>query len=232
MTGIGTKGTAMKFSRFDELTRELASGRSRRDVLRMMIGGAAGFAALRMTEGVEAQGTCVFETGAPCESNANCCEPYVCFEGQCDIPKGCVDPGLLCVDDFPCCEGSICVEGVCSEAGICIAGGQACDIVVDECCAPYTCFEGLCDIPRGCVGTGQPCADDFPCCDGVTCVGGYCAASGDDDGTGDVTTLPTTGVGSTGNDSPEWLGAAIAGGAAAAIVAKTIRAKNDPAEQA
>jgi hypothetical protein len=223
----------MKTNRFDEMTKQLAAGRSRRDLLRMMIGGAAAIAAVRVVDRVEAQGTCVFETGASCESNANCCEPYVCFEAQCDIPKGCVDPGQLCVDDFPCCDGSLCVEGVCSEAGICIGSGGQCDVVVDECCAPYTCFEGICDIPRGCVGEGDPCAIDFPCCDDAVCVSGVCTTPDDDDDDDDVgvTSLPETGSGATAGDASTWTGAALAGGAAAVVAAKILRSNNETSEQ-
>jgi hypothetical protein len=126
----------MDKNRFDGLAKALAQGTSRRDVLRGMMGGVAAGAAITIMprsvgaalqddEDANLEEICA-GSGEACEMvEGSCCEPYTCFEGICDIPRGCVGEGLPCVDDFPCCEdeGLTCVDGICAvetEA----AGGQ------------------------------------------------------------------------------------------------------------
>ena len=199
----------MDRDRFDALTRAFATSANRRSVLKGFFAGTAVAATSGMLVQAHAgaQDTCAAFAEA-CENvEGSCCEPYTCFEGQCDLPKGCVSEGLPCVDEFPCCEdeGLSCVEGVCAAStGTCAGSGEPCEMVEGSCCAPYTCFEAICDIPRGCVGEGLPCVDDFPCCDdeGLTCLDGVCAVAT----CGEVGTLPTLEPAIHEGLAPGWCG--------------------------
>ncbi|MCA9859521.1 MAG: hypothetical protein KC438_07360, partial [Thermomicrobiales bacterium] len=46
----------------------------------------------------------------------SCASPYTCFEGACDLPRGCVGEGQRAVSDFSCCEedGLVDIDGICT----------------------------------------------------------------------------------------------------------------------
>jgi hypothetical protein len=110
----------MDRDRFDDLTRAMAKGASRRDVLKGMLGGvAAGAAVITLPEMVGAQDTCI-EPGGECEMAEGavaCCGSYTCFEALCDNARGCWEVEDECDDQFPCCDETMtCVEGTCTVA--------------------------------------------------------------------------------------------------------------------
>jgi len=102
----------MDGQRFDELTRALVSGTSRRRVLGGIVGAALGAVGLRKTRGVDAQGCGEFNDA--CFNNGECCS------GECFIPQGrrrgkctCEE---LCVGGTVCCpEGQSCSNDECVD---------------------------------------------------------------------------------------------------------------------
>ena len=104
----------MDQQRFDSVTRMLGAGRSRRQVMKAMAGGAI---ALTAVEHASAQ-TCGV-LGDECDivnENADCCNGLVCFEAICDNPSGlCMAEDEYCgSNDFECCEGLDCVSDYCA----------------------------------------------------------------------------------------------------------------------
>ena len=103
----------MDNQRFDRFTRVLASGKSRREMLRLLASGSVGALAL---------GATVINAGAQdaeplaCNSHADCqdsnpCTFNRCFHGHC-VTK--IRPnGAKCPDDGNFCTTDICYEGVC-----------------------------------------------------------------------------------------------------------------------
>src|SRR3712207_3920167 len=106
----------MNANRFDALARALASGTSRRRVLR-------GLAALG-SGGVLASPLLVRAVGTPCDEDADCPDGEICFNGSCQTLTGCVR-GQACLSDATCCRGESCCGGICVEGNSCAeaAGG-------------------------------------------------------------------------------------------------------------
>jgi hypothetical protein len=119
--------------RFDELTRLIAQGRSRREVLRLIAGGLVGGVAATSVVGsqVFAQDECAGD-GESCE-DMDCCEGYGCnadltceasgggcgLEGESCEDQDCCE-GLTCSDDLACVipdEGEAAAEGTPSGTG-------------------------------------------------------------------------------------------------------------------
>jgi LPXTG-motif cell wall-anchored protein len=110
----------MDRNRFDDLTRAMAAGASRRDLLKGVLGGvAAGAAVTVMPEMVGAQETCI-EPGDECvmeEGAVACCGSYTCFEALCDNARGCWEVEDACDENYPCCDETMtCVDGTCAVA--------------------------------------------------------------------------------------------------------------------
>jgi LPXTG-motif cell wall-anchored protein len=108
----------MDRNRFDDLTRAMAAGASRRDLLKGVLGGvAAGAAVTVMPEMVGAQDETCIEPGGECEMEEGavaCCGSYTCFEAICDNARGCWEAEDTCDDQFPCCDETLsCVDGTC-----------------------------------------------------------------------------------------------------------------------
>ena len=105
----------MDHQRFDEFTRQIGVGRSRRQVIKLLAGGlAAGLL------GVAGRGRAAAQTcgvlGDDCTGNADCCTGLVCFEALCDNPSGlCMDEGEFCGSaGLECCEGLDCTDDYCA----------------------------------------------------------------------------------------------------------------------
>lgn len=108
----------MDRTRFDELTKALAKGASRRSVIKGMLGGVAAGAGISIVpQMTSAQDDICIEPLGECEMSDEatpCCGSYTCFEGLCDNAKGCWEVEDECDDEFPCCDSSMtCVEGTC-----------------------------------------------------------------------------------------------------------------------
>ncbi len=121
--------------KFDDLTRTMALGKSRRSVIKGLFGGVVGTIAIagRPAYGALAQTSCMIDDDCPdselcCDSfcrdieccidnpdpNSTCPEGTSCFEGYCD-------PIILgCGNDDECAGDEICCEGVCAAIACCI----------------------------------------------------------------------------------------------------------------
>ena len=109
----------MDRTRFDELTKALATGASRRSVLKGVLGGVAAGAGVTIVPQVAgAQDDVCIEPMGECEmveGATPCCGSYTCFEALCDNARGCWEVGDECDAEFPCCDDSLtCVDGTCS----------------------------------------------------------------------------------------------------------------------
>ncbi len=211
----------MDIRKFDDLTRSMAAGKSRRTVIKGLFGGVVGGIAIagRPAYGALAQDTCEIdddcETGICCggvcaniqcciddeDPNARCSEGTSCFEGYCD-------PIVLgCGSDDECASDEICCNGVCAAIECCIDDEDP----NARCPEGTTCFEGYCDVVCEIAG----CEDGDCCCDDGTC-SSYCCET-------PVVVLPNTGSGSE-SEGGAWVAAAAIGGAAAYLAARKVRA--------
>lgn len=150
--------------RFDELTRQLGRGISRRTVLSGLAGSALG-AVLGLGGSRDASAACR-KGGAVCRKDGDCCTG-VCGEidasgrGRCQCEPGLTLCGTQCrslsSDAKHCggcdhkCPGSVCGRGVCND-GVC----------------------GLSPLPNS---NGRPCNDGNRCTTGDVCNEGVCAGA-------------------------------------------------------
>jgi hypothetical protein len=182
---------------FDTLTMMLATGNTRRQLLRRIIGGAIGLSAIGAAGGRTLAQSCagIQESCA----DIDCCEGYGCDENDiCIAAAECADFGEGCLTGGQCCGAYFCSEGgTCIAAAECAEPGQRCK-VDENCCGDLVCDErGACANP-----------------------------SGDVDGSGGTATeLPGTGTGTTAS-STNWLaGAAVAVAGASVIGGARLRAQ-------
>ena len=220
----------MDKKKFDELTRTLAAGQSRRSVIKGLFGGVVGGIAVagRPAYGVLAQ-------SVPCSDAEPCADGYICCAGYCSGLECCIDnpdPNATCPEGTSCFEGQcdpimlgcgsdeecaadeICCAGVCAAIQCCIdeADPNA------RCPEGTTCFEGYCDSPCDIRG----CADGQCCCDDGGCSAACCESP--------IAVLPATGSGAASTGST-WVAAAAAGGVAAYLAARKTRpVENDSVE--
>jgi hypothetical protein len=178
--------------RFDNLARAVATGSSRRTVLK---GLAAGLAATGLRFGqpglVFAQNT--VPLGGQCSSlgaNTECSQAggaVVCSDngiirdGQFNC---CRNAGGACTADFHCCGGAVCSNGSCGGGGG--AGGRG---LGAECTSTSQCSQAggsvvcasnavLGDGERNCCrNTGGACTADLQCCANLFCVNGTCGGT-------------------------------------------------------
>ncbi len=190
----------MDGQRFDQMTRALATGMSRRRAIGLLTGGAtAGFAALVGRRDAAAKGKrCTSDADCPnnqsCATNGHCtrkCDPLlVPLCPACQSPV-CTSTGYQCQADANggACPNGTCCGGACvdttTSAGNCGACGYAC-------LPGQTCAEGSCLCPGGllpCPPTGE-CVDTendpsncgacgHVCPSGQTCGFGVCTCPGD-----------------------------------------------------
>jgi hypothetical protein len=158
--------------RFDRLTRDLATGSTRRQFLKRAIAGVSGGAlAILGLEGASADGICVEYLGR-CKSDSECCT------GKCSGKSGtpslkrrcvCPDGRQPCGPDGSCCpEGTDCINGICDF--------PLCTSSVD-CEDGDLCTVNICDPAAGCTTTPVAC----PVCQ--VCSGGDCVPDPTQDGT-------------------------------------------------
>jgi hypothetical protein len=100
---------------FDDLARFFATTRSRRDVLKRLIAGAAGGAvvATGFTRSIEpaAAQQCTPDDGS-CTADADCCSGSCDDSGACSTPDTtCIEDGGLCQAGLYCCSGLDCAPG-------------------------------------------------------------------------------------------------------------------------
>lgn len=160
--------------RFDSLARSLASGRSRRQVLRDLLGIAGGALAATTRHSADA-GRRPTPTPRPvrcpgnqywdgsacvCSDDLQICGPTCCPSGQAE-----------------CCDGACCFGSCYGEELCCPAGNIVCDGICQpgECCIGADCVSGVCTSDHVCC---------TPTCDGTTWgendgCGGVCACAPD-----------------------------------------------------
>jgi hypothetical protein len=213
----------MENRKFDDLTRSLALGKSRRTVIKGLFGGVVGTIAVagRPAYGVLAGEPVGCGSDAQCEGDDICCEGVCaaivccmadeatnprcptgthCFEGYCDPDE------VGCGSDEQCAGDEICCEGVCAAIECCIGDADP----NARCPEGTSCFEGYCDEICDIVG----CNDGYCCCNDGSCAYECCESP--------VVVLPATGSGSA-SEGGAWVAAAAIGGAAAYIAARKVR---------
>jgi hypothetical protein len=159
----------MDGQRFDDLARKVGSGLSRRQLVRLLLGGAgalAGTAVLKdQVSAVGLGGACPngnadCEFGLTCSANGTCqCNPSTVVT---ECPAGTWHEGNTKFLDGQCCNGN----------GNCCSN----DCGPDNFCIPL--------VGDTCSEQGVECDDNSPCCENLTCIQsqgqGLCAAPCDE----------------------------------------------------
>ena len=168
----------MDSSRFDDLTKALATSTSRRQALKAfgasVVGGILGLSGI---DTALAHKPFCRGNGSKCNRGSDCCSGY-CANNVCTCP-----PAPACNSACPCPSDSTCLNGTCcptSQAcnGACCPSGTVC--VNGACCPTSQACNGTC-CPSGttcvngaCCPTSQVC--NGTCCpSGTVCVNGTCA---------------------------------------------------------
>lgn len=152
----------MDGSRFDRLTRVLASRPHRRGVVRALAGALVGTAGLsRQTAGAH---TCL-ALGQPCATAAvSCCGDAFCVNGGC---RRFVSPGELCTSDEECSPSQsssyFCRENGMALSPACCGFEQAGCGNDSHCCANLVCTAGVCTTAPVSIFGGVPCWRDEEC---------------------------------------------------------------------
>ena len=179
------KGDSMDSRRFDDLTRTVAAGRSRRTLLQSFVGVLVGLVGGGLTTRSVRADACTVD--GDCDIEWVCvggvCAPETCgsqFDG-CDQQDCCW--GFYCVSD-----GLYCVQSTCQTdddcdlvyadpehpciLGVCVGRlseiGESCEI--DAHCDDAFCSGGICTAP---LAEGDPCTSNTQCGSG-RCVDGTC----------------------------------------------------------
>ena len=109
--------------RFDTLARSLAGHRSRRNVLRALMGSGAALVAARLGQSDVGARRGTSGPGDPCRHDDQCQDgdlPLVCawngygYDGDYNC---CTYDGYRCDGDWGCCGNSVCVGGWCNPSG-------------------------------------------------------------------------------------------------------------------
>jgi hypothetical protein len=162
----------VEHSRFDAVVRGWSGG-TRRGLVRLLGGTAAGALLLGRLGMEEAAARCV-KPDRKCKKNGKkqkCCggakckgKRCRCLGGRFGCGKNCCVPGQLC-ENGGCVNGPIPIGDACTEdqPGACTSGVCGCNF------GTCTCRDA------DCVGLGEACADDASCCLGA-CGGGTCFA--------------------------------------------------------
>jgi hypothetical protein len=176
----------MDGSRFDRITRNLASGTSRRSLIKTAIGSIAA-AAVASRLGSDADAARRTATGpTPTPIPVKCPGQQIPCGSSCCCPSGsdkceseCCPTGQAVCCDGACCYGQCMGEEICCPSnsivcnGVCLEPGQ--------CCADSDCPSGQMCTNNQCVNNCLPndasgCNANIACCSGI-CQGGQCYAT-------------------------------------------------------
>jgi hypothetical protein len=239
----------MESHAFDQLTMSMATGQSRRQLLRRLVGGAIGLVAIRASASRTLAQSCA-GIQESCEE-LECCFGYGCNEDNiCIAAAECADFGEGCLTHEQCCGTYFCGEtGICIAAAECADFDQVCK-VDENCCDDLICGEdGKCrEIAQSCAGIQESCID-LDCCYGYGCnensiciAAAECAEFGqgcltdeqccDDlvcssDGTCTAISLPSTGIGHAASPANQVVGLTAAAALAALIGGQRLRDRSD-----
>ncbi len=157
----------MDGQRFDDLTRALAKGTSRRRVVKALAGVLGG----ALTGGIGSKAVAAKPgggNGRPCTPVGNACGEKPCCDGLSCIGGVCCSSSQIC--GTVCCPvGTVCTDGACVATGNGGGGGNG-----GGSGGSAGCPEGSVRFGSACLlVNGQVCADGTQCASGI-CVDGYC----------------------------------------------------------
>lgn len=167
---------------FDEITRALATGTSRRVVLRRL---GAGLAGLGLAVGGRQTSRAV-KGGGGGKPQGRCAEGFTNCRGTCVDLLGDSDNCGACATACP--DATVCVGGacVCPTVGETYCSGACVDTQSDPlncggcgvvCTGEPTCFEGACvGEPGDPCTSSDACGSDLICCRDVCCPSDRCSA--------------------------------------------------------
>jgi hypothetical protein len=108
--------------RFDTFARVLASGKPRRDALRVLAGAGVAFAVPPPVR-ADDDGHCAHYENS-CDSHTKCCKPYVCINTIC---LDCIKAGeTFCQSSSQCCGKATCEHGKCIKDDNAECEGRGC----------------------------------------------------------------------------------------------------------
>ena len=163
----------MEPSRFDDLTKALATSTSRRQALKTIaaatVGSILGLGRLSTAFGAPK----CHRNGLGCDTNSQCCSGY-CQNGEkctCPPAPACTTPPN---NTCPCPSGQTCCSGTCTDLS---SDNNNCGSCGNKCDACSTCQSGTC--VSSCA-SGQVCLNGSCCaiCGGATCCGPTCTCCG------------------------------------------------------
>ncbi len=177
----------MEDRRFDALTRTLAEGRSRRHLLKGLLGLGLSAVGVRSFDNASAA-----RRPAPTPKPVSCPGEQTWDSSQCICPAGkvncgadCCTPGVSECCDGACCFGNCYAEELCCPTGTIFCNGSC---IEGACCTDADCGEGIvCDPESHTCGTA--CVPD---CEGKFCgddgCGGRCGTCLETAGCGEDST--------------------------------------------
>ncbi len=174
----------MDSSRFDRITRNLASGSSRRSLMKAALGSIGG-AVLASRLGADADAARRTAT-SPAPTPVRCPGQQIPCSSSCCCPSGSDACGAACcpTGQSVCCDGACC-NGQCIDEEIyCPSNSIACNEICLEpgqCCADADCPRGQMCSNNQCINDCLPngasgCNSNVACCSGI-CQGGQCFAT-------------------------------------------------------
>ena len=166
--------------KFDDYTKALATGVSRRQVIKGLAGGALGAAVAAVFGSRSDADAACRRIRHPCEGTQECCTGLVCveaaFEGK---SERCCPPGQVACGTGCCAAGQCCQQG---NQEVCLASGQCCTAAncpaSTDPCKVATCTNGVCGF--GNASNGTTCNDNNPCTVSDVCTGGVCGGTAKD----------------------------------------------------
>ncbi len=128
--------------RFDELSRMIASGSTRRGAIRVALGavlvGAAARSGAPAAAQLESAGKCGAD-GDRCQQQSDCCKGLTCRNNRCRYKNNCGgQEGDFCQRNGDCCSKIFCCESQCTKCK-----GYACGSN-NDCCNGFVCKKGRC----------------------------------------------------------------------------------------
>jgi hypothetical protein len=168
----------MDSSRFDELTKALATATSRRQALKTIVattlGGILGLG--RLGTALAGRGPKCHRNGLGCDTNSQCCSGY-CKNGE---KCACAPNGATCTDGSNCCSGTCCQGTCCGSGQVCLSNGTCATPCGAAGCDSSPCACNACNCDRDLCGamlifTG--CSNDNGCPTGQFCAAGYCVTA-------------------------------------------------------